>query len=603
VTNLGSGVAHKLGEWKSTAICGNDITSSCLYVAALCAISAGPYAPLCLAAVAALLYLFRGIYGEVGTALPLNGGAYNALLNTTSKFKASIAACLTILSYLATAVISASEAMEYAEVLWHGLPVFWATLGLLGVFALLNVIGITESAIVALCIFVAHITTLVVLVVTSMWHIGLDFTLLVANWQTPPPSGIFHAIVFGFAAGLLGISGFESSANFIEEQKPGVFPKTLRNMWIAVAIFNPLISLLVMGMMPLSQAWHVVDGERVVRAGLLAHMGGLSAGPWFAKWVSVDAVLVLSGAVLTSYVGVTGLVRRMSLDRCMPQFLLRENRLRGTNHWIILGFLAICCSIAFIARLELPDGRVTIDVGILAGVYTLSFLGVMALFAVGNMLLKVKRRRLPRAVRASWPAVLVAFAGVLFGLAGNVLIDYPELTRLRVFVVYFAVSVLVVGLTFQRNRILRIVLLGTQAIAEQTLAVNRRIRGAILSWLEQVNRQSVIFFTKGDNLANLNRAALYVLQNEQMKRLRVVHVYGAEEEIMADHLAKQLRTLDEVYPELRIDLVIVQGQFGPELIERLSQRMGVPKNYMFIGTPGDRFPHNIAELGGVRLII
>jgi hypothetical protein len=35
----------------------------------------------------------------------------------------------------------------------------------------------------------------------------------------------------------------------------------------------------------------------------------------------------------------------------------------------------------------------------------------------------------------------------------------------------------------------------------------------------------------------------------------------------------------------------------------LSQRLGVPKNYMFLGTPGDRFPHNIADLGGVRLII
>ncbi len=32
-------------------------------------------------------------------------------------------------------------------------------------------------------------------------------------------------------------------------------------------------------------------------------------------------------------------------------------------------------------------------------------------------------------------------------------------------------------------------------------------------------------------------------------------------------------------------------------------RLKVPKNYMFIGTPGGRFPHNIAELGGVRLIL
>ena len=39
---------------------------------------------------------------------PLNGGAYNALLNTTSKSLASMAACLTLLSYMATAVISAS---------------------------------------------------------------------------------------------------------------------------------------------------------------------------------------------------------------------------------------------------------------------------------------------------------------------------------------------------------------------------------------------------------------------------------------------------------------------------------------------------------------
>jgi hypothetical protein len=125
----------------------------------------------------------------------------------------------------------------------------------------------------------------------------------------------------------------------------------------------------------------------------------------------------------------------------------------------------------------------------------------------------------------------------------------------------------------------------------------------LLAKLEEIKNQRVVFFTKGDNLANLNRAALYVLQNEQTKRLKVVHVYQDESEIDRGHLAEQLRTLDEVYPELRIDLVLVQGKFGPELIENLSKRLGVPKNYMFLGTPGDRFPHNIAELGGVRLII
>ena len=133
-----------LGQLASTAICGNDITSSCLYVSALAIGYAGRWAPVCLALVAATLYLFRSIYAEVVGAMPLNGGAYNALLNTTSKYRASIAACLTILSYMATAVISSNEAMHYLHSLWHGLPIIPATIGLLAVFMLLTISGITE---------------------------------------------------------------------------------------------------------------------------------------------------------------------------------------------------------------------------------------------------------------------------------------------------------------------------------------------------------------------------------------------------------------------------------------------------------------------------
>ena len=103
----------KLGELASTAICGNDISSSVLYVSALSIAYAGQYAWITLLMVAFILFLFRSIYAEVVGAIPMNGGAYNALLNTTSKGVASFAATLTILSYMATAVISANEAMHY----------------------------------------------------------------------------------------------------------------------------------------------------------------------------------------------------------------------------------------------------------------------------------------------------------------------------------------------------------------------------------------------------------------------------------------------------------------------------------------------------------
>lgn len=575
--------AHKLGTWASTAICGNDITSSCLYVSALCALYAGPYAPVALGAVATVLYLFRSVYAEVGTALPLNGGAYNALLNTTTKGKASVAACLTLLSYVATAVISAHEAMHYAHNLWSGLNVHLATVGLLGFFATLTLLGITESAAVAIFIFAVHMLTLTVLVTLAARVVAFDPALLLENLRAPPPGGVLKAVFFGFSAAMLGISGFESSANFIEEQKPGVFPKTLRNMWIAVAIFNPLISLLSLGLLPLASF-----GQH--KEALLAQLGLVSAGPWMQRWVSVDATLVLSGAVLTSYVGVTGLIRRMSLDRCLPQILLRENKLRKTNHFIILGFFALCCSI-----LAITAGKIEV----LAGVYTLSFLGVMCLFAVGNMLLKVKRSRLPRAFRASWPGVLLAFVAVCGGAVGNVLLN-PE--YVRIFLLYFGAAAGVVVVMFLRVQLLSALLWISQAAVERVERLNQKVNEWLVARIEETRDQTIIFFTRGDNLTGLNRAALYVLANEQTKRLMVVHCYQREEDI-PENLAEQIRVIDTIYPELRIDFVLVKGRFGPDLIEALSTRLSVPKNYMFLGTPGDRFPHNIADLGGVRLIM
>ncbi|MDD2732912.1 MAG: APC family permease [Desulfuromonadaceae bacterium] len=575
--------AKKLGMWRSTAICGNDITSSCLYVAALCAAQAGFLAPVVLLIVAAVLYLFRKVYAEVGSALPLNGGTYTLLLNTTNKNAAAAAACLTLLSYIATAVISASEAMHYAHNLFSELPVMVATVLLLAFFALLNLIGIGESAMVALGIFLFHMVTLTILCVTSIIMIVGDPSLFHLNMTVPTPGGLMHALFFGFAAAMLGISGFESSANFIEEQEHGVFPKTLRNMWMAVAVFNPLISLLALGILPM-----VVIQQ--VPPDMLAQMGTLSAGKWLGLLVSVDATLVLSGAVLTGFVGVTGLMRRMTLDRCLPQFLLQENRWRHTNHWIIIGFFLLCWSI-----LTATGGKI----GVLAGVYTLSFLCVMALFAIGNMLLKVKRARLPRDTRASWPKVSIALVAVLAGLVGNIMLDPASV---RIFFEYYAVVAGVVVVMFLRIQLLKLVLVISKAIVEKVQEINELLHAKVAQAINLINSRTVIFFTKGDDPANLNQAALYVMKNEQTKWLKVIHVFDREEEIPLD-LAKDLKTIDRLYPSLRIDFVAVQGSFGPELIEQLSKRLNVPKNYMFIGTPGDRFPHEIETLGGVRLIL
>jgi amino acid transporter len=572
-----------MGQLPATAICGNDITSSCLYVSALAIIYAGRWAPVALLIVAGVLYLFRSIYAEVVGALPLNGGAYNALLNTTSKFKASIAACLTILSYMATAVISASEAMHYAHTIWHSLPVTGATIGLLAFFMLLTIIGITESARVAIIIFIFHLSTLTLLIVMGIAFVithGLDTFSL--NFATPVEGGLAMALFFGFSASLLGISGFESSANYVEEQAEGVFPKTLRNMWVAVTVFNPGIALLALALVPIR---HVSANQEA----LLAHLGNLSGGIWLANLISVDAALVLSGAVLTSFVGVNGLVRRMTLDRCLPQSLLKSNR-RGTTHRIIASFFILSVSVLLITRGELKA---------LAAVYTISFLSVMVLFGLGNIFLKTKRAGLPRPVKAPLPAVLIAVSAVLTGLIGNAIMNPYYLV---VFLEYFIPAVLVIAVMLGRIWLLQAGLFLVRAVLKFFIKGMTSTAQSIRSKIEEINSQQVVFFTRGDNVANLNNAMLYVKQNEHTNRIKVVTVVQDKDKV-PKKLKNDLEFLNEAYPAIEIEFVVITGTFGPDLIQELSVKWNIPVNLMFIGSPRGHFIYGLRDLGGVRLII
>ncbi len=574
----------KLNAWQATAICGNDITSSCLYVSAITIGLAGQYAWISLIIVAIVLFLFRKIYGEVVGALPLNGGAYNVLLNTTTKSNASVAACLTILSYMATAVISASEAMHYLHEIVKSLPVLYATLGLLFLFLLLNIMGISESAKVALVIFIFHLTSMLVLIVSAfifLFNHGTE--ILQQNYAMPIKGGsIATALFFGFSAAMLGISGFESSANFVEEQKKGVFPKTLKNMWLAVSIINPLIAFLAIGVMSLTQ----VEAHQ---SSFLNYMASLTGGKVLATIISINAVTVLSGAVLTSFVGVNGLIKRMALDRILPQFFLKENK-RGSSYRILITFFILCVSVLFVTK-----GAI----GPLAGVYTISFLIVMAYFAVGNLLLKIRRARLPRPEYAAPGIVLLALFSVLIALYGNVKLK-PE--YLVVFLQYFIPAMLLIFAMLSRNHIFTFVLGILKNFTDSMRKLSLLSRLKINKSLNELHEQEFVFFSKGDSVSVLNKVMIYVQENEITRKIKIVTVLKEDQE---EHkqFSIDFEVLDRAYPEIKMEYIPMVGVFGPELIDKLSEEWKIPKNFMFISSPSDKFSYRVEDLGGVRLIL
>ena len=573
----------KLGQLAATSICGNDITSSCLYVSALSIMYAGQFAWISLLIVSGVLFFYRKIYSEAVGALPLNGGAYNILLNTTTKNSASIAAALTILSYMATAVISSSEAMHYLHNILPSINVFFCTIALLLFFMLLNILGIKESANVAIIIFVFHIFSLIVLlstVVIFLYQNGLNVFL--ENNKLPVKGTILSAIFFGFSAAMLGISGFESSANFVEEQQPGVFRKTLRNMWIAVSVFNPLLALAIIAIIPLQSV-----GEH--QESLLSFLGNTTGGNWLASLISIDAVLVLSGAVLTSFIGVSGLMKRMTLDRILPQFFLKQNKSGGSPRIVILFFI-LCISVLFIT-----NG----DLGSLAGLYTISFLLVMTYFGYGNILLKIKRAKLPRPETAKSFTIILAMFATLLAVYGNVIL-HPE--YLIVFLQYFIPSVLLIYILLNRNQVLQQFLFVFKDIITSFQKNVYKIEQRLTHIIYKLTRQQFVYFSKGDDIAILNKALQYVETNEITHRLKIVTVVNKKSQINEDFM-RDFDTLDRAFPEIDIEFVEIVGEFNPELINRLSEEWRIPTNFMFISSPSTKFLYKIEQLNGVRLIM
>jgi amino acid transporter len=576
---LGTQPGKRLNQWLATGICGNDITSSCLYVSAIAAVYAGVLAPLVLLMVIGVLYLYKKVYTEVVEALPLNGGTYNCLLNCTSKFAAALAACMTILSYIATAVISSKTAAEYLHTIFPNFGVMEGTIFILGLFATLAIIGITESAVVALTIFIFHMSTLAAFCLLGFIRLPTDFHIFAANLQSlPMGKDLLIAISLGFSAALLGISGFESSANFVEEQDVGVFRKTLRNMLIAVAIFNPLVSILSLNLLPLSE----IVGHKDY---LLSQMAHLMAGQTFKVVIVVDATLVLSGAVLTSYVGVTGLVHRMALDQCLPQLFLKKNR-RNTSHRIIITFFLLCSSILLVTQGSLLS---------LAGVYTISFLGVMTLFGLGNILLKTRRRELKRTYRAGWLTILLAIAATCLGIVGNVFIDHKNLLY---FMQYFIPTVFLVVLMYLRIPILKALL----QVLNNLMAKFLVWRTIVIDRITALTEQRVVLFTRGGNLRRLHDAFDYIVHNESSRSVIVFHLYPNPDQSEEEALKKSLEALEEIYPMIKVRLVSREGKFGPEVIQAVSEEFQVPTNNIFIGAPEEKHAFSIQDLGGVRVI-
>ena len=220
-------------------------------------------------------------------------------------------------------------------------------------------------------------------------------------------------------------------------------------------------------------------------------------------------------------------------------------------------------------------------------------------FSLGNILLKIRRAKLPRPEFATSFTVFIALVAVLVALHGTIEAN-PE--YLITFLDYFFPSILIVFAMLARKDIMLFLanVLRTFPIKyrKQLIKSERSLYNSI----KDLTKQQFIFFSKGDDISTLNKVMMYLHENEETNHIKIISILENYERPSEQFLA-DFDALDRAYPAIDMEYIIEEGRFTPEKVEELSQRYNIPKNFMFLSSPGERFSHRVEDLGGVRLIL
>ena len=380
----------QLGWFISAGIVGADIGTSVFYSTGVLFPIVGYLSPVFVLMTCLAMWIFKKTYEEGLAMSPRNGGAYSIILRSMGRRIAVVAGALTFVSYLATAAVSSLAGSYYISSLFSS-EVSLTTTVLISFFPILffgalNTKGLKEPAKIVTGIASFHFVFLMFISLWSLVYLIFNFQELnLSKFLEIFPEGKkslnFPLLAYGFAAAFLGITGFESAAQIIEELKlPRM--KTLERLYrtviLAVCFTAPFISFFCLALLTPAE---VNNNLNYLLSGLTEKIGGQG----LKTILVVNASLTLFAATNTSLVGFVGLATTMAKNGNLPQLFLtrvlhKYPSLEGYPY-IILPFVVITMGMsAFVAG----------DVKIGAQVYGIAFLGVMVSFAIGTIVMRNK---------------------------------------------------------------------------------------------------------------------------------------------------------------------------------------------------------------------
>ncbi|TFK75584.1 hypothetical protein BDN72DRAFT_757165 [Pluteus cervinus] len=571
-----------LGQFTASALAGNDVLGGVFYTLPAVVAVAGVYSPISLFIAPLVLFLWRPVMEALASALPISGAPYTYILNVSTKSFALVSAALLLLDFASTSIISAATAASYlAGEVTLPFPAFVVAILILILFTLIGLTGTRESARLALIVLIFHFATIVALMLAAIVHWSrIGNSQLAENWtqfQAPSPRSAVLQVFRGICLGVLGVTGFECAPSYVARITPGNFPKVLRNLHLPTIFLNFLVMLLVLAILPVQT---VLGGANV-----LSVLAERSAGHWMRIWVVVDAVTVLCGGVLTGLLSACELFEQLSRDRVIPAWFLKTIPRTGSPYMSVFVFML------FSGLLYATAGA---SLSIVSQMFSLVWLTVMILFPISLLLLKYNRGRLqgPKPI-----PIGIIFAALCIGACvfiGNIVIA-PSTAGY--FAAYVVGIVSLFALAQHKIHLIHWVYwLYDQFPSLHESRFSKSWGTKLINHTTKMKKQPVCILVKSDEIHHLFRMVLYVQNNEETSCLKIIHFNDTEGGVPSE-LEANAKILDEAFPEITIDLVIVRDTFEPTKVAALAHRLKIPTSLMFMGCPGRGSPYSIADFG------
>jgi amino acid transporter/nucleotide-binding universal stress UspA family protein len=327
-------------------------------------------------------------YIEITWRNPEGGGVVTITTKAFGPMWGCLGGMLITTSYFLTAAISAVSGFHYVGGVLPFLDAHIVPLACLGLLALaiLNIIGIRESATVALVMAATALTINMAVIALALKTLSFDQWTRAWNTLSPGHDMSIHTLLVGFGAAWLAFSGLESISQLSPVMR---FPLRRTTRWAMVAVIvttvmtSPLLSVLSINM--LDAKTKATQSERFISE-IAMIVGGLG----LKLPVVLSASTLLLFAANTAIIGAYHIFLALSKAGFLPRVIsLRSDKFHSPH---------VAISIATLV----PIGVILATRGELALLGEMYAFGLLGAFVFSSMSLDVIRWRLGRRDFGFW---------------------------------------------------------------------------------------------------------------------------------------------------------------------------------------------------------